>query len=136
MTTAQPGFAPPVAVAARLASPLGATLAAGLGCAYIALNDPYDPAAAFPLCPTRVLTGLDCPACGGLRMTRALLYGDVRRAAAANLLLFVLTPVVIVGWAVWWRSAWRGRPPPRLSSHATWALLAVAAAWTVARNVL
>jgi hypothetical protein len=40
-----------------------ATLAV-LSCAYLAVVDPADPSAPVPVCPTKLVTGLDCPACG------------------------------------------------------------------------
>ena len=44
----------------------GALLAGALG--YVGLVDPHKPDSIFPVCPFRLLTGWNCPACGGLRM--------------------------------------------------------------------
>ncbi len=114
---------------------LGVALA---GCAYLAVNDPNDPGALMPTCPTKALTGLSCPLCGGLRMTRGLLYGDLRAAARANALLLLLTPVVAVLWVVWCRDALAGRPRRAIPGGraTTYAVLLVAAAWTVVRNAM
>ncbi|HVF20604.1 MAG TPA: DUF2752 domain-containing protein [Mycobacteriales bacterium] len=123
-------------VSADRGAPFLTALAAGAGCVYLALNDPNDPGALMPACPTKLLTGLDCPACGGLRMVRALLYGDVGAAAHANAFLLVLAPVVVALWALWCRDAARGRPRrPVLSRPAAVVFLTVAAAWTLARNL-
>ena len=125
-----------MSVTADRRSPIVAALVAGAGCAYLALNDPNDPGVLMPACPTKLVTGLDCPACGGLRMVRALLHGDIRAAARANAFLLVLTPVVAVLWVLWVRSAWRGRPSGlRLSRPVAFAVLTTALAWTVARNL-
>ena len=41
----------------------GALMAGALG--YVGLVDPHKPGSFFPLCPFRLLTGLNCPGCGG-----------------------------------------------------------------------
>lgn len=50
----------------------------------------------LPRCPTKALTGLDCPACGGLRMVHDLLHGDVRAALQDNAFLLLLGPSLLV----------------------------------------
>jgi hypothetical protein len=115
--------------------PLLAGAAAAFGCAWVAAQDPYQAGSVLPVCPTALLTGLQCPACGGLRMTRSLLQGDIRGAAAANLLLLALIPAVVVGWLLWWRAAARREDPPVIGRRTAWGLLAVAVVWTVVRNV-
>ena len=48
-------------------------------------------------CPFRLLTGWQCPFCGGTRMGSALLHGDLSAAFAANpfVLLGVLATAVL-----------------------------------------
>ena len=41
-----------------------------------------DKGGAYPLCPSKALFGVDCPACGGLRGTNALLHGRIGEALA------------------------------------------------------
>ena len=54
-----------------------AGLAAAVGAvAYVGLADPGSGVHPYPACPSRLLLGLDCPACGGLRGTHDLLHGD------------------------------------------------------------
>lgn len=107
------------------------------GCAYLALNDPSDPSSVMPTCPTKLITGLDCPACGGLRMVRALLYGDVRAAARANALLLLASPVLIGLWVMWCRDALAGRPRRgTVTRPVAVALIALATSWTIARNLV
>jgi hypothetical protein len=64
------------------------------GAAYLLVADPHDPAVPMPGCPTRWVTGLDCPACGGLRLVHDLLHGQVRAAAHDNLYLLACGPVL------------------------------------------
>ena len=54
-------------------------------------------------CPFRIVTGWDCPLCGGTRMGSALLHGDVATAFAFNPLALIgiaLLGVVGVLWVV------------------------------------
>ena len=65
----------------------GALVAGALG--YIGLVDPHQPDSFFPVCPFRLLTGWNCPACGGLRMVHDVLHGDLAAAISDNILLLV-----------------------------------------------
>jgi hypothetical protein len=72
------------------------TLASAVaGCALLAAVDP-DRSGIFPECPTRLLLGMDCPACGTLRGLHALLRGRVLEALDHNVLLIVAVPLAIV----------------------------------------
>jgi hypothetical protein len=113
-----------------------AGLAAAVGVtAYVGLVDPSG-GGAYPLCPSRVVLGLDCPACGGLRGTHDLLNGDVVGALDHNLLLPVLLAVLGVSFALWLRplvggtSGWLRLPRWSLAVGAV-----VAVAFTVLRNL-
>jgi hypothetical protein len=107
--------------------------AAGLGAAglaYIAAVDPHRPGAVFPFCPFKVLTGWDCPACGGLRMTHDLLHGDLGAAVTDNVFLLVGLPLL----ALW--SLWRRRRGRRVVTTALLVVLGLATlGWTVVRNL-
>jgi hypothetical protein len=85
-----------------------------------------------------VLTGLDCPFCGGLRGTHDLLHGNVAAALDHNLLLPVFLGVLafVVAaasnerasrWFAQWRTG-RGRV-------VAWVLLAVVLVFFVVRNL-
>lgn len=76
-------------------------------CAILAV---VDPAAGPPLCPLKALTGLDCPFCGGLRGTHALLQGDVSGALNQNVLLPFIMLGAVTGWVAWINASWQGRP--------------------------
>ncbi|MGI9124352.1 MAG: DUF2752 domain-containing protein [Mycobacterium sp.] len=103
----------------------------GLGAlAYIGMVDPHRPGAVFPPCPFKLLTGWNCPACGGLRMTHDLLHGQLSAAAVDNVFLLLGLPLL----ALW--SLWRVRSGRRALTPAVVTVIAVAAiAWTVLRNL-
>jgi hypothetical protein len=110
---------------------------AGLGAltAYLAAVDPSD-GGVWPPCPSRVLLGLDCPGCGGLRGTHDLLRGDVVAAVDHNLLVPAILAVAGVALALWLlplvgRPARRLAPPRWLATAA----VAVVVAFTVLRNL-
>lgn len=77
---------------------VGAVTAAAT--AYTAWQDPNG-AGVFPQCPLRVLFGIDCPACGGLRATHALTRLDIAAAADHNVLVLVALPMVLLAWVLW-----------------------------------
>jgi hypothetical protein len=105
----------------------GAVLAGAL--TYIGVVDPHRPGSLFPPCPFKLLTGWDCPGCGGLRMTHDLLHGDLAAAAMDNVFVLVGVPL-LVGWMLW-----RRRRGQRVFTVAAGVTLVVAAvAWTVIRN--
>ena len=56
---------------------------------YVGLVDPHKPDSVFPVCPFRLLTGWNCPACGGLRMVHDVLDGDLTAAITDNAFLLV-----------------------------------------------
>lgn len=113
----------------RIYSGLGAG-ALGLGVLYVGVVDPHRPGTLFPLCPFKLLTGWNCPACGGLRMTHDLLHGDLSAAVVDNVFLLVGLPL-LGAWWLWRRRLRRPAFPP-----AAIAVVAVAAVvWTVVRNL-
>ena len=79
------------------AAPLVVGLAA---CAYIAAVDPNH-SSAYPQCPTKMLTGLDCPMCGATRAVHSLLHGDVVGAMDHNLLFVLLLPALAYAFVAW-----------------------------------
>ncbi len=97
---------------------------------YVGIADPHRPGSLFPPCPFRLLTGWNCPACGGLRMTHDLLHGDVAAAVVDNVFLLVGLPLVAL-WAIW-----RIRRGERAFPLSAISVIAVAAiSWTVIRNL-
>ncbi|MEZ0363248.1 DUF2752 domain-containing protein [Mycobacterium sp. pUA109] len=106
----------------------GVLLAGALG--YVGLVDPHQPDSLFPLCPFRLLTGWNCPACGGLRMTHDLLHGHLAAAVMDNVFLLVGLPA-LAAWMLLRRH--RGAPVLPIPAAVTVAVLAIA--WTVLRNL-
>lgn len=129
---------PEAALAIRVAPDrrTAASLAAGaLGaCALLALVDPDD--GGYPLCPTKALLGIDCPACGTLRGLHALSRGRIGEALDHNLLLLVAVPVGLLVW--WgWAAAALGRPRTAVRVPRWLAPMAVGVAlgFTILRNL-
>ncbi len=90
----------------------------------------------WPPCPSRVLLGIDCPGCGGLRGTHDLLHGDVVGALDHNILLPFLLLMLAVPVALWMlplvgRAARSFEPPLRVY----WVAMGLAAVFTVVRNL-
>jgi hypothetical protein len=92
----------------RLVAPLAVGALTVCATAYVGLVDPNEPGH-YPLCPTKALTGLDCPGCGGLRATHALVTGDLVGALDHNaFVVLVLIPLAVVAWIAWLVRCWRG----------------------------
>jgi hypothetical protein len=121
----------PSAVSKRsLYGAFGAGAAVVGSLAYVGLGDPHNPNFVFPHCPFKALTGLNCPACGGLRMTHDLLHGDLAAAVVDNVFLLVGLPLLAVWLLVRWRRGQSLMPRPAI------VVIAVAAiTWTVVRNL-
>ena len=128
--------------ATRAASFVGAFFAGGL-----ALSALYTTTGLGLPCPFRLLTGWDCPLCGGTRMGEALLHGDVQAAFGFNPL--ALIGLVILGvLGVFWTVEAVGGPAFRLPRPFSerlsrvrpmqWLVIGLLAAgiYTVARNLL
>lgn len=101
--------------------------------ALVAVWDPHR-AGSYGFCPLRALTGLWCPACGGLRATHDLVFGDVAGAWAMNPLWVAAVPLVVAGWVVWLVRSRRGlrTAPP---AWVGWAGLALMLLFGVLRNL-
>jgi Protein of unknown function (DUF2752) len=106
----------------------GAVLVGGL--AYVGLGDPHSSGFVFPVCPFKALTGWNCPACGGLRMTHDVLHGDLGAAVVDNVFLLVGLPLLAAWLLVRWRRGQSLMPMPAI------VVIAMAAiTWTVVRNL-
>lgn len=118
----------------RVRAPLAVGAGLGVACIGVAAWSPTD--GSMPLCASQALFGVDCPLCGGLRCTGALLRGDWLAAADHNVILAVALPLAAIAWAVWLVAAWRDRPLPRLQVGRAWWAVGIAAvvAFTLVRN--
>lgn len=122
--------------------PLAGFFAAGLG-----LSALYATTGVGVSCPFRVVTGWDCPLCGGTRMGSALLHGDVVAAFVLNPVALVAIAVLGVVGVLWVVEALGGpalRPPLALRQRLARttprqrlaAFFAVGVVYTVLRNLL
>jgi hypothetical protein len=117
-------------------APVLATAAALAGCAYLATHDPNNPSVLMPECPTKLLTGLDCPACGGLRMVRALVTGHWSAAVHDNVVLLAASPFLAYFWLRWLVAGLRGRRyTVTISRRTGFAIMALALVWMLVRNL-
>jgi hypothetical protein len=98
--------------------------------AYIGVADPHRPGFVAPVCPFHSVTGWNCPACGGLRMTHDLLHGDLAAAATDNVFLLVGLPLLAL-----WAFIRRRQGKPVMSTAAAIVAVAALVTWTVVRNL-
>ena len=98
--------------------------------AYVGIADPHRPGFVFPVCPFKALTGWNCPACGGLRMTHDILHGDLGAAVVDNVFLLVGLPMLLAWLLLRWRTG-----KPLMNTPATVVVVVAAIAWTVTRNL-
>ena len=102
----------------RLVAPLAVGALTLCSAAYVGFVDPNQPGH-YPLCPTKALTGLDCPGCGGLRATHALVTGDVVGALDHNALVALLIiPLALAAWVAWLVRCWREPAQPVVLANA------------------
>lgn len=120
---------PPGSATPRIIAAGSAVLVAG-SLAYIGLADPHLPSSVYPQCPFRLLTGWNCPACGGLRMTHDLLHGHLTAAVDDNVFALVVFPL-LMGWILARRSTGRSWMP--IATTVT--VVVAATVWTVVRNL-
>jgi hypothetical protein len=121
----------------RMRGPLlGAATVAAASLA-LHLRDPHV-RHSWGVCPLYAVTGLYCPGCGGLRGVNDLTNGHVAQAASSDLLLVLAVPFAALFFARWSYGAWTGRDiraVPVLPAPVTTALVVLAVAFTVARNL-
>ncbi|MBD0741427.1 hypothetical protein BG418_07985 [Streptomyces sp. CBMA152] len=116
--------------------PAAVTLAGAAGLLYLHGHSPYDPGQALPRCPFHWLTGLNCPACGGTRMTYEILHGEWGAAFRANPVVFVALPFAVVAYGRWAAAGLRGRRYRLpIGPRGAALILTTALAWTVVRNI-
>ena len=100
------------------------------------LHDPHQQGS-WGLCPFKLLTGWDCPGCGGLRAVNDLTNGDVAAAVGSNLLFVASLPLLVALWGRWLWRTWTGQPPrpsgPAMKPLVT-AYFALLLVFTVVRN--
>ncbi|MGV0812691.1 DUF2752 domain-containing protein [Mycolicibacterium boenickei] len=120
----------PFATKARRNALLAAGALSAGALTYIGVADPHQPGFLFPGCPFKALTGWNCPACGGLRMTHDLLHGDLNAAVVDNVFALVGLPVLALWLLVRWRLGKKLFPVPAVVT-----IVVALVLWTVVRNL-
>jgi hypothetical protein len=101
----------------------------------VAAVDPNQPGH-YPTCPFLAATGYYCPGCGSLRAIHDLAHGDLGGAMARNPLTMIAVVGLAIGWVVWARRLWRGRPRTWAAHPALlYGLLTLVLAFWALRNV-
>ena len=120
----------------RLGAPAAVVGVVAVATLALHLRDPHT--STWGACPWEVVTGTDCPGCGGLRAVNDLTNLRVVDAASSNLAFVASLPFVVVVFGRWVNESWTGvrRPVDRRKT----ALVSVTAgmlvvAWWIARNL-
>jgi hypothetical protein len=83
-------------------APAGIAVCVAGGVGYTVLMDPTaSDADAQPTCIMKLLTGFDCPGCGGTRAAWYLLHGDIAAASRHHAMLVFATPFLIYMYLAW-----------------------------------
>lgn len=138
MTALQQPTQPPVIARPDRVREIGTFLALGTGISVVYVVSGHR--VGLP-CPFKLITGWDCPLCGGTRMGAALMHGDVSAAFHYNPLALIGLTGLGLGWLVLLAQRAglvKGRLPS-LSRPARRAVgvaaLVIVIAFTVARNL-
>lgn len=95
------------ALVARLRAPALAATAVATVAVALLVRDPHRPHS-WGFCPFLALTGVPCPACGGLRATNDLLHGRLGEALSTNAYAVLTAGVAAVAWTAWTVAQARG----------------------------
>jgi hypothetical protein len=101
--------------------------------AVLLLRFPPDRYSFYPRCPIFTYLHLQCPGCGTTRALAALLHGNLREALHYNPLTTALLPAALLYLAYVYLQ--RNKDPMQIPTPVTYALLTVAAIFTVVRNL-
>lgn len=121
----------------RVSVPGAVALAVLAASVVLHLRDPHAQGS-YGFCPWLLVTGTDCPGCGGLRAVHDLTRGDLAAAFSSNALFVGSIPLVAVLWLRWARDRWRGvrrRVDARRGTRAALVFSAVVLVFWVVRNL-
>lgn len=93
----------------------------------------------MPKCPFKLITGLQCPGCGGQRAAHALLQGDIVGALRYNWFLIYAAPYLLL--LIIERFFLQGEWQTKVRSWAenkyvVWLYIVSYCVWLVVRNIL
>ena len=114
---------------------LASSLAAASCTAIVLYCFPPDQYSFYPKCPIHAFFGINCPGCGGTRALAALLHGQLTVALHDNALVVLLLPLALLYALLGVRGFLIGARWPQVSGATVYALAAVTAVFTVARNL-
>lgn len=118
----------------RWLAPASVGVAAAAGCVLLGVT--HTTGVGTPLCPFKVMTGLDCPGCGMTRGLNQLVRGHVGTAIDYNVLLVLAVPVLLYVYVTWLASTLGVRMAPlRIGRNAYLVLGALAIGFSVLRNL-
>ena len=113
--------------AQRLRFPVGLGVGVALVTVGLRLRDPHQ-GGSWGFCPFNLLTGFDCPGCGGLRAVSDLTRGQIDAAFHSHAFLVLALPLVVGLWAWWVAAVATDRPVP---ARYRWLRLSVTGATVV-----
>ncbi|MFE4503682.1 DUF2752 domain-containing protein [Rhodococcus sp. NPDC056743] len=118
-----------------LSAPAGVAAAGVSAFTLLHLRDPHN-SGSYGICPMYALTGLWCPACGGLRAVNDLTNLDIGAALSSNVLIVPFIAVLVVAWVRWIVRRWNGSTDRMivLRPAMTVMVLVTLVAFTVVRN--
>ena len=92
----------------------------------------------MPKCPFKMITGLQCPGCGGQRAIHALLHGHLAEALRCNYFLVSAGPYaflfVVQRWMLSGKAkAWLGNVIE--NKYLVWFYIVTFLVWMVVRNI-
>lgn len=118
-----------------IAGPVAIAAGVAVAAAVLHVRDPHV-AGAYGVCPTYALTGLWCPACGGLRAVHHLTNFDIGAAVGSNMLVVPVLVAAVIVWIRWVVRRWQGSRGRLLTIRpsATVAVVFILVAFTVIRN--
>ncbi|GAB19958.1 hypothetical protein GOEFS_098_00240 [Gordonia effusa NBRC 100432] len=121
----------------RVAGPATVIGLASTACVGIWLADPTTPGGPSPICPTKLLFGINCPGCGSLRAIYSLMHGDVVAAVHFNAVGVLCIALLLWAFGAYCLGLWRGRRVRSWQHHRWMAmiLLVVVGIWFVIRNI-